>query len=103
MAQVVRYLLIVLEVYGFQIPFRSAKLCQQLATATILKCEPWRKAAELCNGHRSLVTPEKVISEYNKELIFDSIVTLENGNLLTLIWAGSKFPPPPCQFLTLFE
>jgi len=34
-----------------------------------LMCWPWRKAAEMDSGHHELVTPEKVLSEYNEDLI----------------------------------
>jgi len=30
----------------------------------------WALAQSRGNGHRSLVTPERVLSEYNKDLIF---------------------------------
>jgi len=33
-----------------------------------LKCGPWRKAAKMV--HRSLVTPERVLSENNEDSIF---------------------------------
>jgi len=35
-----------------------------------LKCGPWRKACE--DGHCSLVTPERVLSKYNEDLIFSN-------------------------------
>jgi len=37
-----------------------------------LMCGPWRKAVESAKRahHRSLVTPERVLSEYNEDLIF---------------------------------
>jgi len=30
----------------------------------------WALAQSLGDGHRSLVTPERILSEYNKDLIF---------------------------------
>jgi len=60
MAQVLRHLPLVQEVWGSNPePIRSLTRCQRLTTAATLMYEPWHKVAE------TLVTPERVISKYN--------------------------------------
>jgi len=49
-------------------PIKSPIRCQRLATVVTLIV--WALAQSRGNGHRSLVTPERVLSEYNKDLIF---------------------------------
>jgi len=39
-------------------------------------CGPW--AVALADGHRSLMTPERVLNEYNEDLIF-FLLALLNG------------------------
>jgi len=53
---------------------------------TIRHCcnlDVWAQAQSRGDGHRSLVTPERVLSEYNKNLIF-------------LISIRNKLPEPAC-------
>jgi len=69
MAQVIRGSLLVREVWGSNPePIKSPKRCQRLATFATLMCEPLAQSRG--DGHRSLVTPERILSEYNKDLIF---------------------------------
>jgi len=42
--------------------------CQRLATVATLIV--WALAQSRRDGHRSLVTPKRVLSEYNEDLIF---------------------------------
>jgi len=52
MAQVIRRLLLVREVWGSNSePKKSPTRYQRLATAAILKCGPWCKAAEKGTAH----------------------------------------------------
>jgi len=52
MAQVVRCLLLVREVWGSNSePIKSPTRCQRLATVAALMCGPWRIAAELGTSH----------------------------------------------------
>jgi len=46
--------------------------CQRLTTAATLKCGLWHKTAEAKMDSLAplLVTPERVLSEYNENLIF---------------------------------
>jgi len=56
-------------------PIKSPIRCQRLATvATLIE---WALAQIRGDGHRSLVTPERVLSEYNEDLIFDFLVFFE--------------------------
>jgi len=58
-----------MEVWGSNPePIKSLTRCQRLATvATLIMLA----LAQSCgNGHRSLVAPERVLSEYNEDLIF---------------------------------
>jgi len=69
MAQVVRRLLLVREVWGSNPePIKSPTLCERLATAATF--EVWALTQSRGDGHRSFVTPERVLSEYNEDLIF---------------------------------
>jgi len=49
-------------------PIKSPIRCQQLATIATLIV--WALAQSHRDGHRSLVTPEWVLSKYNEDLIF---------------------------------
>jgi len=56
------------EVWGSNLePIKSLTRCQRLATVATLMCGP--SAQSHGDGHRSLVTPERVFSEYNEDLI----------------------------------
>jgi len=69
MAQVIRRSLLVREVWSSNPePIKSPTRCQRLATAVTFKV--WALGQSRKDAHRSLVTPEKVLSEYNKNLIF---------------------------------
>jgi len=47
-------------------PIKSPTRCQRLATAATFEV---LSLAQSCgDGHRSLVTPERVLSEYNEDL-----------------------------------
>jgi len=48
-------------------PIKSPTRCQRLATAATF--EVWALAQSRGDGHRSLVTLEWVLSEYNEDLI----------------------------------
>jgi len=50
------------------VPIKSPTRCQRLATVETLIL--WALAQSRGDGHRSLVTPERVLSEYNEDLIF---------------------------------
>jgi len=66
---VVRRSLLVREVWGSNPePMKSPTRCQRLATVATLIV--WALAQSREDGHRSLVTPERVLSEYNEDLIF---------------------------------
>jgi len=55
---------LMLEVWGLNPePIISPTRYQRIATAATLKCEPCM-AQSRGDGHRSLVTPERVLSEY---------------------------------------
>jgi len=70
MAQVVRHLLLVREVWDSNSEsIKSPTRYQRLANAATLMCWLWRKPRNWV-AYRSLVTPERVLSEYNKDLIF---------------------------------
>jgi len=49
-------------------PIKSPTHCQRLATAATLFL--WALAQSRGDGHCSLVTPERVLGEYNEDLIF---------------------------------
>jgi len=49
-------------------PIKSSIRCQQFAIAATLTV--WALAQSRGDGHRSLVTPKRVLCEYNKHLIF---------------------------------
>jgi len=49
-------------------PIESATRCQRLATVAPLIV--WALAQSREDVHRLLVTPERVLSEYNEDLIF---------------------------------
>jgi len=49
-------------------PIKSPIRCQRLAIIAALIV--WALAQSRGYGHRSLVTPERVLSEYNDDLIF---------------------------------
>jgi len=49
-------------------PIKSTTRCQQLATVATLIV--WALAQSRGDRHRSLMTPERVLSEYNEDLIF---------------------------------
>jgi len=69
MAQVMRRLLLMREIEGSNPkPNKSPTCCQRLATVVTLIV--WALAQSRRIGHRSLVTPERVLSEYNKHVIF---------------------------------
>jgi len=52
MAQVLRRLLLVREIWGSNIePIKSPTRCQRLATAATFMCGPWPKAAEMGTAH----------------------------------------------------
>jgi len=69
MAQVIRYLPLVREVWDSNPdPIKSPMRFQRLATAATF--EVWSLAQSRGDGHRSLVTHERVLSEYNEDLIF---------------------------------
>jgi len=75
-AQVVIRSLLVREVWGSNSePIKSPTRCQRFATvATFIV---WALAQRRGDGHHSLVTPERVLSEYNEDLIcFDLIFVL---------------------------
>jgi len=66
---VVRNLIRVREVWDSNPePIKSPTRCQRLAT--VATWIVWALAQSRGDGHRSLVTPEMVLSEYNKDLIF---------------------------------
>jgi len=66
---VVRRSLLVREVWGSNPePIKSPTRCQRLATVATLIA--WALAQSRGYGYRSLVTPERVLSEYNENLIF---------------------------------
>jgi len=68
MAQVVRRSLLVREVWGLNHePIKSPTRCQRLVTAA--NFEVWSLVQNREDGHRSLVTPERVLSEYNENCI----------------------------------
>jgi len=48
-------------------PIKSPICCQRLATVATLIA--WALAQSRGDGHRSLVTPERVLSEYNEQLL----------------------------------
>jgi len=48
-------------------PIKSPIRCQRFATVATLIV--WALAQSRGDGHRSLVTPERVLSEYNEDLI----------------------------------
>jgi len=48
-------------------PIKSPTRCQRLTTVATLIV--WALAQSRVDGHRSLVTPERVLSEYNEDLI----------------------------------
>jgi len=50
------------------VKLKSPTRCQRLATVATLIV--WALAQSRGEGHRSLVTPERVLSEYNEDLIF---------------------------------
>jgi len=62
--------LLVREVWGSNLePIKSPIIrCQRLATVVTLIV--WAMAQSRGDGHRSLVSPERVLSEYNEDLIF---------------------------------
>jgi len=65
----VRRMLLVQEVMGSNPdPIKSPTRYHRLVIAATLKCRPWHKAAEMGTVHS--LTPEKVLIEYNKDLIF---------------------------------
>jgi len=45
--------------------------CQRLINHHRCNLEVWALAQSRGDGHCSLVTPKNVVSEYNKDLIFD--------------------------------
>jgi len=68
---VLRHLLLVQQVLGSNPkPIISLTRCQQLATIATLIANLWALAQSCGDGHCPLVTPERVLSEYNKYLIF---------------------------------
>jgi len=68
-AHVVRRSLLVQEVWGSNPePIKSPTRCQRLATVVTLIV--WAFAQSRGDGHHSLVTPERVLSEYNEDLIY---------------------------------
>jgi len=75
-AQMIRHSLLVREVWGSNPePIKYPIRCPGLATVATLIV--WALAQRRGDRHRSLVTPERVLSEYNKDLIF-----FENGAFL---------------------
>jgi len=53
--------------------FRADQISHTLPTTRLsspLHLDVWVLLQSRRDGHRSLVTPEKVLSEYNKELMF---------------------------------
>jgi len=67
--KVVRRSLLVREVWGsYSESIKSPTRCQRLATAATF--EVWTLAQSRGDGHRSLVTPERILSEYNEDLTF---------------------------------
>jgi len=69
MAQVIRCSLLVREVWGSNSePIKSATRCQRFAIA--ITFEVWAMAQSRGDGHRLLVTPERVLNEYKEDLIF---------------------------------
>jgi len=75
MAQAVRRSLLVWEVWGsYPESIKSPTRCQRLATAATFKV--WTLAHSREEGHRSLVTPERVLSEYNEELIYFFLILI---------------------------
>jgi len=71
MAQVVRRLPLVRKVWGS----RADQISHALPT-THHRCnlDVWTLVQNHGDGHRSLVTPERVLSEYNEDLIFFLII-----------------------------
>jgi len=68
MAYVVRRSFLVREVWGSNpVPIKSLTRCQRLATAATF--EVWALAQSRGDGHRSLLTPEKVLSDNKEDLI----------------------------------
>jgi len=68
MAQMLKCLLLVWEEWGSNPePIKSPTRCQRLATIAILMCGP--SVQSRGNGHLLLVTPERVLSKYNIDLI----------------------------------
>jgi len=66
---VVRRSLLVREVWGLSPEsIKYTTRCQGLATVASLIV--WALAQSRRDGHRSLVTPDRVLSEYNEDLIF---------------------------------
>jgi len=67
-AQVVRRSLLVREVRGsYPELIKSPTRCQRFVTAATF--EAWALAQSRGDGHRSLVTPESLLSEYSEDLI----------------------------------
>jgi len=58
---------------GFK--FRSDQISHTLPT-TRHRCSlnVWALAQSRVDGHRSLVTPERILNEYNEDLIFFSLI-----------------------------
>jgi len=52
-------------------PIKSPTSCQRLATAATLECGPERKIAEMGKSAHTRETPERVLSEYNEDLMFE--------------------------------
>jgi len=68
-AQVVRCSLLVREVWGSNSePIKFPTRSQRLATVATLVV--WALEQIRGDGHRSLVTPERILSKYNEDLIF---------------------------------
>jgi len=68
----VRRSLLVREVWGSNPePIKSPTLCQRFATVATLIV--WTLAQSRRDGHRSLVTPERILSEYNDLIFFEYI------------------------------
>jgi len=64
-----KFISLVRDVWGSNPePIKSPTRCQRLATVATLIV--WDLAQSRGDGHRSLVAPERVLSEYNKDLIF---------------------------------
>jgi len=82
-AQEVKCSLLVREVWGSNLePIKSPIRCQRLATVATLIV--WALVQSRGDEHRSLVTPERVLSEYNKDLILITTFFLQLKTIIKL-------------------